>query len=191
MHVRRAQPARAPIFLRALAVLALSFVAASAARGARAQAAAEQAGAQTAAARGLDKSGADRAAETSAYLTPSVAIYPKQVIRAEMVETRLTAAKPPGGIALSFDDVLGKASRATLVPGRPIPLAALGEPELVRAGSVLTLSFSEGGLDIRAAGVALQPGAAGERIRARNSATGVTVLGTLRGDGVLVVESGL
>lgn len=124
------------------------------------------------------------------YVTPSVVIYPGQTVRPEMLSVRMTTARLPGGVVVSFDEAIGKSARATLAPGRLIPLAALGEAELVRPGAQVSLLFREGGLDIRAAGVALQRGSAGERIRARNAATGVIVSGTLREDGAVVVESG-
>ena len=122
-----------------------------------------------------------------AYVSPTRVIYPRQTIGPDMVEARQADALP-GAIALSFDEVLGKAARATLLPGRVIPLAALGEPEAVKMGGPVTLRFRAGGVDLRAAGVALQPGAAGERIRARNAASGVIVGGLLREDGTVMVE---
>lgn len=125
-----------------------------------------------------------------AFVAPTTVIYPRQTIHAGMVEQRESTIQPAGGVALSFDEVLGKAARATLTPGRPIPLGALGAPELARVGAPLTLVFAQDGLDVRAAGVALQAGAAGDRIRARNASTGVTVAGTLRPDGALAVEGG-
>jgi len=124
-----------------------------------------------------------------AYVTPTRVIYPRQVIAADMIEAR-AADTLPGGIALSFDEVVGKAARATLLPGRVLPLAALGEPEAARNGAPVTLIFREGGLDVRAAGVAMQAGAAGERIRARNAASGLIVSGVLRADGAVMVEAG-
>ena len=124
-----------------------------------------------------------------AYPTPTRVIYPRQIIAADMVEARVAQALP-GGVALSFDAILGKAARATLLPGRAIPLAALGEPEAARNGGPVTLIFKEGGLDVRAAGVAMQAGAAGERIRARNAASGLIVSGVLRADGAVMVEAG-
>lgn len=116
-------------------------------------------------------------------------IYPRETVRADMVEARLAEALP-GGVARSFDEAIGKAARATLLPGRLIPLAALGEPEVVKNGGAVTLAFRADGMEIRAAGVALQAGAAGERIRVRNASTGVVVSGLLRDDGLVMVEAG-
>lgn len=124
-----------------------------------------------------------------AYVTPTRVIYPRQTIRADMVEARGAEALP-GGVVVSFDEIVGKAARATLLPGRAIPLAALGEPEAARNGAPVTLIFREGGLDVRAAGVAMQAGAAGERIRARNAASGLIVSGVLNADGSVSVEAG-
>jgi flagella basal body P-ring formation protein FlgA len=123
------------------------------------------------------------------YVTPSRVIYPRQTIRPDMLEAR-EADLLPGGVAQSFDEAIGKAARATLLPGRAIPLGALGEPEIVRNGGPVTLVFRAGGLDIRAAGVSLQAAAAGERIRVRNVASGVIVAGALREDATVLVETG-
>jgi flagella basal body P-ring formation protein FlgA len=131
--------------------------------------------------------GADAPPPLHAYVAPTRVIYPRQTIRPDMIEARQADALP-GAIALSFDEVIGKAARATLLPGRVIPLAALGEPEAVKMGGAVTLRFRAAGIDLRAAGVAMQPGAAGERIRARNAATGVVVSGLLREDGSVIVE---
>lgn len=128
-------------------------------------------------------------AATFAYLTPTRVIYPRETLRVDMVEARQAEALP-GGVATSFDEAIGKAARATLLPGRAIPLAALGEPEAVKMGGSVTLAFRGGGMEVRAAGVALQAGAAGERIRARNASTGVVVTGLLRSDGLVMVEAG-
>ena len=128
-------------------------------------------------------------AAARAYVTPTRVIYPRETLRAEMLEARMADALP-GGVALSFDEAIGKATRATLLPGRTIPLAALGEPEVVKNGGPVTLTFHADGMEVRAAGVALQAGAAGERIRVRNAATGVVVSGLLRDDGRVMVEAG-
>jgi flagella basal body P-ring formation protein FlgA len=124
-----------------------------------------------------------------AYLTPSRVIYPRQILRADMLEARLAEALP-GGVATSYEEAIGKAARTTLAPGRVIPLAALGEPETVRAGGAVTLRFRAAGMDIAAAGVALEAGSAGSRIRARNAATGVVVSGLLDADATVTVGGG-
>lgn len=128
-------------------------------------------------------------APARAYVTPTRVIYPRETVRADMVEARQAEALP-GGVAVSFDEAIGKAARATLLPGRAIPLAALGEPEVVKNGGAVTLAFRADGMEIRAAGVAMQAGAAGERIRVRNASTGVVVTGMLRDDGMVIVEGG-
>lgn len=126
------------------------------------------------------------AAAAQAYLTPTRVIYPRQILRADMLEARLAEALP-GGVATSYEEAIGKAARTTLAPGRVIPLAALGEPEAVRVGGAVTLRFRAAGMDITAAGVALEAGAAGSRIRARNAATGLVVSGMLDADATVTV----
>lgn len=122
-------------------------------------------------------------------VTPRVVIYPRTIIRGDMVELRELAirrigATPPADLS----EVVGKAARVTLVPGQPIPRDAVGEPQIVQIGSSVALRFRAAGVEIAAAGVALQAAAAGERVRARNAATSVIVTGRLAADGTVHIE---
>ncbi len=132
------------------------------------------------------------AAAAQTALMPTVTIYPRQIIRADMLEAREPDARIPGlgAVATAASEIVGKMSRATLLPHRPVPLAALADPPLVQIGSSVRLIFRADGLEIRAAGVALQAAAAGERARARNAQTGVVVSGVLTADGALSIEDG-
>lgn len=124
------------------------------------------------------------------FVTPRAVVYPRQLIRADMIELRETDMRRIGsGASLTtLADVVGKMSRVTLLPGRPIPPEAIGEPQIVQIGGNVELRFSAAGVDIRAVGVALQAAAAGERIRVRNTQTAIVVTGTLGADGAVTVE---
>ncbi|MBK9080776.1 MAG: flagellar basal body P-ring formation protein FlgA [Rhizobiales bacterium] len=132
------------------------------------------------------------AALAQTALVPTVTIYPRQIIRADMLEALEPETRVPGlgAVATAASEIVGKMSRTTLLPRRPVPLAALADPPLVQIGSGVRLIFRADGLEIRAAGVALQAAAAGERARARNAQTGVVVSGVLTADGSLAIEDG-
>lgn len=132
------------------------------------------------------------AAQAEGFVTPRAVIYPRQILRAEMLEQRADDERRIAGPAHArgIDEVVGKAAQATLLPGKPIPLDLVGAPQLVRIGSAVSLIFRAGGVDVRASGVALQAAAAGETIRARNTQTAVIVTGVLGQDGSVAVGVG-
>ena len=132
------------------------------------------------------------AAQADSFVTPRAVVYPRQILRADMLEIRESEDRRIGGpaFAATIEEVAGKAARATLLPGKPIAREAVGAPQLVQIGAAVSLVFREGGLDIRASGVALQAAAAGETIRARNAQTAVIVSGVLAADGTVRVGEG-
>lgn len=127
-------------------------------------------------------------AEQSAPM-PRVTIYPREIIRADMIETRELAFRLVGAgvIAETLAEVVGKTSRVTLLPGRPIPLGSIEEPRIVRMGAQVRLVFSFGGVSIAGAGTALEAGGRGERIRVRNIDSNAVVTGAVKPDGSVEV----
>lgn len=127
-----------------------------------------------------------------AYPTPVVTIYPGDVIRDAMIEDKVAANANPldAGIVTSREMLLGMVAKRTLLPGRPIPLAAIDAPRLVHIGSTVRIIFEEAGLVIVAYGSALQPGAVGELIRVRNQDSGLVVSGRVLADGSIRVGDG-
>jgi len=123
--------------------------------------------------------------------TPKLVIYPGDVIVEEaLTDAPLSGTLQNGPIALSHDQLVGKMSRRTLLPGRPIPLAAIDNPRVVRSGGEVTLVYLDGPLTITTVGAALQDGGAGDLIKVRNADSGVTVVGRLRPDGSVLVSGG-
>ena len=123
--------------------------------------------------------------------TPKIVIYPGELIVEEaLTDAPLSGTLQNGPIALSHDQLIGKMSRRTLLPGRPIPLAAIDNPRVVRNGGEVTLIYIDGALTITTSGAAMQDGGAGDLIRVRNADTGVTVTGRLRPDGSVLVSGG-
>lgn len=84
--------------------------------------------------------------------------------------------------------VIGKQVQRPLAAGAVVPLNGLRSPRLVRRGAPVTLSLARGPIAVRMAGVALQDGAVGERVQARNNASQRIVEGVVEADGTLAVR---
>ncbi len=117
--------------------------------------------------------------------TPTVVIYPGDIIRDDMI-----ADNPQGGVRDSAGPyiqsralVVGKVARLTLLPGHAIPFTGVSNRKLVANGTEVKLVFADGGLIITTSGAALQDGAIGDVVRVRNSDSGVTVSGAVQSDG--------
>jgi flagella basal body P-ring formation protein FlgA len=120
-----------------------------------------------------------------------VVIYPGDIIGDDALQdVPLSGAGIGGPFALSRVDVVGKAARRTLLPGRAIPLAAIDNPRLFRNGAEVTIIYIDGGLTITTMGAALQDGALGETVKVRNTDSGVTIQGRVRSDGSVLVGEG-
>lgn len=134
--------------------------------------------------------GSAQAAETA--LTATRVIYPGEAIEAGAV-TEVAIRNPKrrsafdGAVATRLVEVEGKVARRTLLPGRPIPIAALREAWLVEQGKAVEARFDAGVLSISATVVALQSGSAGDLIRLRNPDSGKSFSGTVMGDGSVLV----
>ena len=122
---------------------------------------------------------------------PAVVIYPGDIIRDGM----LTETEMPDNFAgqaaavLDRNALVNKTSRRTLLPHLPIPKNAIGEPKVVSLNAMVRIVYSEGGLTIATYGSALQSGAVGDVIPVRNLESGLTVSGTIGGDGAVHVAS--
>jgi flagella basal body P-ring formation protein FlgA len=129
-------------------------------------------------------------AEIRGLPVPAATIYPGDTISSALLverQFRVTAASI-AGIATNRAVVIGKQPRRRLLAGKPIPLAALGAPVVVRRGAAVSASYMDLGLSISASLVALRDGVAGDMIDARNAASGVIVRAVVRPDGTLQVS---
>ena len=97
---------------------------------------------------------------------------------------------PFGPYAQDRSEVVGKAARLTLLPGRPIPLRGIVNPRVVVNGAEVKLVYIDGGLSIMTTGAALQDGTIGEMVKVRNTDSGVTILGRVMPDGTVRVGGG-
>lgn len=123
-------------------------------------------------------------AESIELPVPKITIYPGDLIGAEMLDRkamRLRDDKLP--VARSEGDAVGKVARRTLVAGKPIPTAYLGDPQVIRQGKSVRMVFSEGALTISGVGIALQSGGIGDVISLRNTDSGTVIRGVVEPDG--------
>lgn len=127
-------------------------------------------------------------AEMGHAVVPRQIIYPGQEIdAAQLQEVEVTNPNLAGGYASGVDQVAGKVSSRTLLPGRTIQISALREPYAVKRGAPVRLTFSIGNMLISASGTPLDNAAVGEVIKVRNLDSGVTVSGTVMADGTVQV----
>ena len=126
-----------------------------------------------------------------AVLIPNRVIYPGETIElASLKQVTLIPGKhKPDGMATIAEELQGKVAKRTLLPGRYIPLAAIRDAWLVEQGASVQVYFTAGALTISAAGVTLQPGAAGDQIKIRNLDSGKIISGTVMADGTIKVSA--
>ncbi|MGI9406951.1 MAG: flagellar basal body P-ring formation chaperone FlgA [Hyphomicrobiaceae bacterium] len=120
---------------------------------------------------------------------PRVTIYPGVLISDGMLTPRRirrgkTARLP---IVRRAKDVVGKISRRTLLPGRPILQHFVQIPDLIRRGESSLVIFRSGGLVITNHATALESGASGDFIKLRNVDGGRIVTGLIQADGTVLV----
>ena len=126
-----------------------------------------------------------------AVLIPNRVIYPGETIELASLKqvTLIPGRHKPDGMATIAEELQGKVAKRTLLPGRYIPLAAIRDAWLVEQGASVQVYFTAGALTISAAGVTLQPGAAGDQIKIRNLDSGKIISGTVMADGTIKVSA--
>jgi flagellar basal body P-ring formation protein FlgA len=103
-------------------------------------------------------------------------------LSAEDLEPRwVDEAQLAEGAVLDAADLVGRESRRALPAGRPVRAADLGAPRLVLRGEPVTLVYASGGLEISAAGEALDAAGEGEIVRVLNPAGGTVRKGVVVG----------
>lgn len=123
-------------------------------------------------------------------VVPQRTIYPGEELFAELLrEVEVTNPNLRGGYAEVTDEVLGKVTTRTLLPGRTIPVAALREAWVVERGKSVPMIFNANGLTITAVGMPLENAAIGDFIRVRNIETGVIISGTVAENGSIQVAT--
>ena len=120
---------------------------------------------------------------------PATMIYAGQRISGSALTTRRVPNRYLAVAAVIVDagDLEGKTARSTLVPGRPIAVNQVREPNVIDASKPTRIVFRSGGLMIAGEVIPLASAAAGEFVRARNASTGVVVSGVAQPDGSILV----
>ncbi|MEK1888884.1 MAG: flagellar basal body P-ring formation chaperone FlgA [Phyllobacterium sp.] len=128
-------------------------------------------------------------AERIAFIVPSQIIYPGQTIGNEGLSEKVFSIKASaaGNYVLHTNQLVGKVARRTLLPGQPILVTAVNEPDLIQRGVAVQLVYNTGSLVIRAKGVSMEPGHAGDFVKVRNVDSGIIVSGTVLADGTIEV----
>ena len=88
---------------------------------------------------------------------------------------------------MSVDQLAGKVARKTLLPGQPILVTAVNEPNLIQRGVPVALVYNTGALVITAKGIPMEAGRAGDFIKVRNVDSGIIISGTILADGTVQV----
>jgi flagellar basal body P-ring formation protein FlgA len=120
---------------------------------------------------------------------PTTTIYPGDIIDDGMIVERSVQPKQVGRMMIVPDraELVGKVARRTLLPGRPVPVIAVAEPDLIPRGAPVELVFQEGGLTILAQAMSLEAGSAGDVIRVRNMDSGLIIKAVVQLDGTVRV----
>lgn len=92
-----------------------------------------------------------------------------------------------GGYFSDMAEVAGMVAKRPLLPGQPLLASQLEPPLLVRKGDAVNVTANSGGLTIKAAGIALADGRAGEQIRVRNRTSNRIVDARVAGPGQVEV----
>ena len=127
-------------------------------------------------------------AEDVAVVTRHV-VYPGQEVSAgdlQVVEVT-NHNRDLRTVATRIEQVNGKLTRQTLLPGHYIPLNAIRDAYTVEQGAAVRVLYSEGGLIITATAVTLEPGSAGDVIKVRNMDSGRVFSGIVMADGTVRV----
>jgi len=118
-------------------------------------------------------------------------IVPVRTIRAREIISAEDLFRKPLEIAGAVSDtaeIVGLEARVILYSGRPIRPGDVGPPAIISRNELVTLVFSRGPLRIIAEGRALGRGAIGETMRAMNTGSHMTVIGTIMSNGQIEVQ---
>lgn len=120
---------------------------------------------------------------------PTTTIYPGEIIDDSMIAELAVQPSQLGRMVVVPEraELVGKVARRTLLPGRPVPVIAVAEPDLVARGVPVEIVFQEGGLIILAQAMSLEAGQAGDVIRVRNLDSGLIVSAKVQPDGTVRV----
>lgn len=120
---------------------------------------------------------------------PRVTVYPGDVISDAMLSERKFRGPDylSPAYAQTYEGLIGKVARQTLLPNQPVIATGVREPFAVQQGQPAVVYFQAGTLLISATAVPLQAGSAGQIISLRNTESGTTIRGVVQPDGTVRV----
>ncbi|MDX2308821.1 MAG: flagellar basal body P-ring formation chaperone FlgA [Hyphomicrobium sp.] len=124
-------------------------------------------------------------------MVPRAVIYPGDRIGPGALEKRSVALSgiSRDAVVLRPDEIENRIARRTLIPGQPIQKDWVREPFAVKQGEPVSVRYLSGAISIVLSAIAIESGAVGDRVAARNSETGRIVRGTVSGVGTLSVSA--
>jgi flagella basal body P-ring formation protein FlgA len=127
-------------------------------------------------------------AEDVAVVTRHV-IYPGQEVQAgDLQVVQVTNHnRDLRTVVTRIEQVDGKLTRQTLLPGHYIPLNAIRDAYTVEQGAAVRVLYTEGNLVITATAVTLEPGSPGDVVKVRNMDSGRVFSGIVMADGTIRV----
>jgi flagellar basal body P-ring formation protein FlgA len=116
-------------------------------------------------------------------------IYPGQIIKEDFLRAEYAGDASAFGSEFAHvsGELAGKIAARTILPGRPIALAQVREPDAVEAGRPVRITYKYAGLKISIQALALSAGGIGETIQLRNLDSGKPLTGLIRADGTVEV----
>jgi flagellar basal body P-ring formation protein FlgA len=132
---------------------------------------------------------AGRALETLELPVAAARLIAGTILRASDVRpARVRASLVRTEVAQIPAQAIGKALRHAVPAGQPLPLAELELPSLVQKGAAVLIQLDTAGLTLTGQGQALEPGAAGQRIRVLNPTSRAVVEAEVTGPDRVRVE---
>lgn len=131
--------------------------------------------------------GAARANERVDIPVPRNVIYAGQSIDSSLLKPRSVPANYPAraSVFVGIDGLVGMVARTTLMPGRPIAVNQVVEPDVVRVNRPAIMRYVSHGLSITSEVLPLNSAKAGALVRARNIHSGAIVTGYAMADGTI------
>lgn len=132
-----------------------------------------------------------RAEQLATVVTLSRAVKAGEVLSAtDLQVVRLPVRTIRGTPIVSPDEAIGLSLLHSIGPGGPLLREMLAQPMLVERGRSVVLKLESLGMSLTAAGTALEPGAAGDRIHVVNSFSHAVLIGQVMRDAEIQVEPG-
>ncbi|WP_152046133.1 flagellar basal body P-ring formation chaperone FlgA [Aureimonas psammosilenae] len=122
---------------------------------------------------------------------PAGVVYPGQSVSEKGVaKIRFTVpAAKLSAYVVEEGMLTDRVAKRTLLPNQPILLSDLKSPNIIRAGVPAPIVYREGGVFIAGLGTPLASAGEGDRIRVRNTDSGITINGVVQADGTIEVDS--